>query len=652
MKKSFNILALILLLFSVQVKAQKVMEKKAFDHYEALEFADATEVFEKLIHKGKAPLNWLKTNAEAYYKQAEYKKAFPYYRRVFRRKDKIELTKEDYFRYAHTLKSVKRYTEAEKLLNEFHLLDQSDSRGIRAIEQKDYQQIIEANSGLFEVGFVRVNSTESDYGPAYYKDQVVFTSARDTGWYKKRIHKWNNRPFTKFYVADIEGRNKRLKNPRLFAEELVSSYHESTPAFTKDGKTMYFTRNNYHNKLVGRNKEGVVLLKVFKAELINNQWANIEELTINSDEFSTAHPALSPDEKFLYFASDRPGGYGKSDLYKSQILVDGKLGEPENLGPEINTEGRESFPFVAPDQILYFASDGHPGLGGLDLFAAKKSEQGIFQLMNLGKPLNSQLDDFALILDENHTGFFTSNRAKGKYKSDNIYRIKLREKIQFGCRKNLRVKVVERQTEEILPNTRVLVFDANKKQLEVGKTNSKGEYFLETASCGDQFYVRAIHPDYEVKEQSIALKNESGLETLRMPLDQRKKNIKEGEDLAKILKIEEIYFDLDQWDIRPDAEIELQKVVDIMNKYPDIKIEIGSHTDSRASKAYNETLSENRAQSTRQWIVNQGINPERITAKGYGEYQLINHCQDDVPCSEEEHQENRRSEFIIIGMQY
>ncbi len=627
------------------------MEKKAFEHFENLEFADAVEVFEKLIHHGKPSMEWLKLTADAYYEQAEYKKAFPYYRRVFRRKINIELTKEDYFKYAHTLKSVRRYTEAEQVLQEVYALDQSDSRALRAIEQKDYQQVIEANSGLFEVGLVRVNSQESDYGPAFFKNQVVFTSARDTGWYKKRLHKWNNRPFTKFYVADIENRNKELKDVKPFAEELESPYHESTPAFTKDGKTMYFTRNNYLNKKASRSKEGVVLLKIYKAELKNGKWQNIQELPFNSDEFSTAHPALSPDEDVMYFSSDRPGGYGQSDLYKVKIFADGSFGEPKNLGPEINTEAREVFPFIAEDELLYFASDGHPGLGGLDLFAAEKSTKGIYQIMNLGTPLNSQLDDFALILSEDQTGFFSSNRTKGKYKSDNIYRIKLREKIEFGCRKNLRVIVVARDTEEVLPNTRVLVFDENRKQLEVGKTNADGEYFLQKASCGDQFYVRAVHPSYEVKEQSISLKNETGLESLRMPLDQRMKNIKEGEDLAKILQIEEIYFDLDKWDIRPDAELELQKVVDIMEKYPDIKIEIGSHTDSRASKAYNETLSENRAQSTRQWIVDQGIEPERITAKGYGEYQLVNHCEDGVPCTEEEHQQNRRSEFIIVDMQ-
>lgn len=626
------------------------MESKAIDHFEAFEYADAVEVFEKLIHHGKPSIEWLKLTAEAYYEQAEYKKAFPYYRRVFRRKDKINLSKEDYFNYAHTLKSVKRYTEAEQVLQEFYELDKTDARAIKAIEQKDYQQIIEANSGLFEVGLVSVNSQESDYGPAYYKNQVVFTSARDTGWYKKRLHKWNNRPFTKFYVADIENRNKELKDVRPFADELVSPYHESTPAFTKDGKTMYFTRNNFSNKKAKRSKEGVILLKIFKAELVDGTWKNIQELNINSDEFSTAHPALSPDEKYLYFSSDRPGGFGKSDLYKAEILADGSLGEPQNLGPEINTEAREVFPFLATDELLYFASDGHPGLGGLDVFAAGKSEEGIYQIMNLGSPLNSQLDDFALIIAEDQTGFFSSNRTKGKYKSDNIYRIKLREKIEFGCRKNLRVKVIDRVTEEVLPHTKIMVFDSNKKQIETGKTNNKGEYFLEKASCGDRFYVRAVNKNYEVKEQSIALKNETGLETLRMPLDQRKKNIKEGEDLAKILQIEEIYFDLDKWNIRPDAEVELQKVVEIMHKYPDIKIEIGSHTDSRASKAYNEKLSENRAQSTRQWIVDQGIEANRITAKGYGEYQLVNHCEDDVPCTEEEHQKNRRSEFIIVEM--
>lgn len=627
------------------------MESKAIEHFEALEYADAVEVFERLLHKGKVPNEWLRLTAEAYYHQAEYKKAFPYYRRVFRRKDKINLSKEDYFNYAHTLKSVKRYTEAEQVLQEFYELDKTDARAIKAIEQKDYQQIIEANSGLFEVGLVSVNSQESDYGPAYYKNQVVFTSARDTGWYKKRLHKWNNRPFTKFYVADIENRNKELKDVRPFADELVSPYHESTPAFTKDGKTMYFTRNNFSNKKAKRSKEGVILLKIFKAELVDGTWKNIQELNINSDEFSTAHPALSTDEKYLYFSSDRPGGFGKSDLYKAEILADGSLGKPQNLGPEINTEAREVFPFLATDELLYFASDGHPGLGGLDVFAAEKSEKGIYQVMNLGSPLNSQLDDFALIIAEDQTGFFSSNRTKGKYKSDNIYRIKLREKIEFGCRKNLRVKVIDRATEEVLPYTKIMVFDPNKKQIETGKTNNKGEYFLEKASCGDRFYVRAVNKNYEVKEQSIALKNETGLETLRMPLDQRKKNIKEGEDLAKILQIEEIYFDLDKWNIRPDAEVELQKVVDIMHKYPDIKIEIGSHTDSRASKAYNEKLSENRAQSTRQWIVDQGIEANRITAKGYGEYQLVNHCEDDVPCTEEEHQQNRRSEFIIVEME-
>ncbi|MGM0635192.1 MAG: OmpA family protein [Bacteroidota bacterium] len=645
-----TIVLIISFLFSLSGFSQKIILNKADQDYEVFAYVDAVEIYEKVLDKGYRNAEILKKTANSHYFKADYRKAFPYYRRLFRYAN--DLAPEYYYRYAQTLKSVSRYSEADEILEEFYQMNQSDSRARLAKLQPDYRDNIRANSGLFDIGITTINSQESDYGASYYKDQLVFTSARDTGGIKKRVHRWTNSAFTKLYVADLNPRNKELTNVRAFSESLTTKYHESTPAFTKNGETVYFTRNNYVPDKAKRNQEGTILLKIYRAKFDGNDWHQIEELPFNSDEFNTAHPALSPDENYLYFASDRPETNGKSDLFKVEILEDGSFGEPENLGAKINTSGRESFPFVAHDGKLFFSSDGHPGLGGFDVYVTEFNEekQTYETPQNLGEPINSKVDDFALVLTKDSTGFFTSKRKSGKFKNDNIYRIKQQRGIAFNCKRKMRPKIYDRDTEEPIQYARIRIYDENYNLLEDAKTDEYGEYVSKADQCGGKYYIRVDKKSYETEEVSIILPMEYGVETVRIPLNKRRKAIQKGKDLKEILHIKEIYFDLDKAKIRPDAEVELAKIVEIMKKYPEMKIEIGSHTDSRQTHEYNEDLSQRRADSTRSWIISQGVDAERIKAKGYGETQLVNECADGVPCSEEKHQENRRSEFIILEL--
>jgi outer membrane protein OmpA-like peptidoglycan-associated protein len=371
-------------------------------------------------------------------------------------------------------------------------------------------------------------------------------------------------------------------------------------------------------------------------------------LPFNSNEYSIAHPTLSVDEKTLYFASDMPGTLGQSDLFRVKINGDGTYGAPENLGPEINTEGRETFPFVSNDNELYFASDGRPGLGGLDVFVARiEVDQSFYGIQNVGEPINSKQDDFAFFINsKSRNGFFTSNREGGKG-YDDIYRFVENKKLT--CEQDLSGQVTDLETKEMLTNTKMSLFDANFKPLQVTQTDAQGRYSF-AVDCSKTYYVRAEKDEYQTKEGSVKTKRFSGSKDYSMALERRIKPIAVGTDLAKTLDIPMIYFDLDKSAIRKDASYELAKVLEVMQQYPEMKIEVRSHTDSRQTANYNEKLSDRRAKATVAWLVKNGINSARLIGKGYGETMLVNQCSDGVKCTEEEHQANRRSEFIIVSM--
>jgi outer membrane protein OmpA-like peptidoglycan-associated protein len=479
---------------------------------------------------------------------------------------------------------------------------------------------------------------------------VVFTSARDTGNFSKKIHTWTGENFTNLFVADLSNEGA-LSNVDKYGKKLNSKFHESTPVFTKDGKTVYFTRNNFNDGKKGKDANRITLLKIYKATLEDSTWNNITELPFNSDNYSVAHPSLSSDEKTLYFSSNMTGTLGQSDIFKVKINEDGSFGTPENLGASINTEGRESFPFITAKNELYFASDGHPGLGGLDIFISKMEKDGTFKdVQNVGEPANCAKDDFALIIDTTtKLGFLTSNREGGVGKDD-IYKFLETKEIEFPCDQVLSGLVTDIETGVILANTKVTLFDDKFIKLKEVVSDKDGKYNFGTIECGKKYYVRAELANYNTKETPIIIVKETGKTELPIELDKAVKKLGVGDDLAKAFGIKIIYFDLDKSEIRTDAAIDLAKIVDVMKEYPNMKVDVRSHTDSRQTFKYNEILSDRRAKSTVAWMIKNSITADRLTEKGYGETQLVNKCADKVKCSEEEHQLNRRSEFIITAL--
>lgn len=630
--------------------AQTWYEIKASNDNQNGAYVDVLKVYEVMIQQGFSNQKILQKTADAYFFQGEYRKAYPKYRSLFRRYK--DLAPVYYFRYAHSLKSVSRYDEAKELMQEFSVKFPSHQQFVAFSDKPNYVEEIQAKSKDYDIGLTAINSLEADFAPSYYKDKVVFTSARDTGNFVKHRHKWNESPFTKLYVAHMDDRTRELSQVNVFSKQLnTSDYHESSTAFTSDGKVMYFTRNNFLNKQKNTNSQGVQLLKIYRAFWKNGEWQEEEELSINSDNYNTAHPALSADEKTLYFVSDRPGGFGMSDLWKVEIFADAQLGNPINLGQHINTPNRETFPFISKKGLLYFASDGHLGLGGLDIFVAKTNANNEFdQIQNIGAAINSRYDDFAMVIDSTGNGFFSSNRRVGRYEKDNIFRLKQYFSPSFETNLIKKIRVTDETTALPITQTTVKVLNAEYEQINKVTTDENGALMLQLPDEQQEVYLRFENEDYEIKEITLQLEEFSNLGTLEVQLRKRLQEIKKGKDLAVILAIEEIYFDLDKYNIREDAAIELAKVLTIMKAYPDITIEIGSHTDSRASKTYNNTLSQNRAEATKNWLVQNGIEAQRISAKGYGESKLVNECADGVECTEEKHQENRRSEFIIIDM--
>lgn len=641
--KNYILLITILCSFSFNGHAQKAKLAAADKKYDNYAYIDAIKTYERVAQKGYKSVDMFQKLGNAYYFNSDYQNAAKWYAELFAMN--TELAPEYYYRYSHSLKSIGDFKKSDEMLALFNQKSGNDSRG--KLSKSDYLAEIKANSGRYDVEDAGINSKYSDYGSAIYLDKVVFTSSRDTGSLAQRKHKWTNQYFTNLYSADL-GDGMTPGAVKKFDKAINTRFHESTPAFTKDGKTMFFTRNNYIDGEKGKSESKVTLVKIYQASLENGKWDNVKEVPFNSNNYSTAHPALSLDEKTLYFSSDMPGTFGQSDLYKVKINEDGSFGSPENLGNTINTEGRETFPSVTDENEIYFASDGHPGLGGLDIFVSKINPDGTFgRVQNIGEKANSNKDDFAYLIDtKTRRGFFTSNRDGGQG-YDDIY--KFLETKRLLCQQELYGEITDLETKALLTDAKVSLFDSRFNLVSVTNSDEKGNYSF-TVECGKTYNVRAEKIEYTTKEQKVTVDDKRGKTHLPIALEKATCKVAIGDDLGKCFGIKMIYFDLDKYDIRREAAFDLEKILDVLSQNPTMKLDIRSHTDSRQTFKYNEVLSEKRAKSTINWLIKNGVDPSRLTGRGYGETQLVNQCADGVKCSEEEHQLNRRSEFIITGL--
>jgi outer membrane protein OmpA-like peptidoglycan-associated protein len=644
--KTITISAL-LLTCSLAIGQEKKVQKVT-DNFNNYAYAEAIESYESLLKQGYTDQEIFKNLGNANYFNANYDEAAKWYGKLFDLENQ-EQDSQYLYRYAQSLKSIEEYTESDKWMKKLEIAKGNDLRAKKYATNDNYLETIKENSGRYNIKNLAINSSSSDFAPSLNGKQLVFSTARDSGLFTRRIHNWNNKSFLNLYSADIS-ENGELSNTNKLNGLLNKKTHESSTAFTKDGNTMYFTRNNSKNGKFSRDNEGVSRLKIFRAKLIDGAWTNIEELPFNNDSYSVAHPALNADESKLYFASDMEGSLGASDIFVVDINTDGSFGSPKNLGPGVNTESRETFPFITESNILYFASDGHPGLGGLDIFAANLADSESNNTINLGSPINTTEDDFSLILnEETKTGYFASNRKDGKG-DDDIYSFKETEELKFEFESTLDGIVKNLENGDILANAKVQIQDADGSILASATADEKGYFNIPFKSTSKELSTVITLDDFEVGGRSF-MPSKYGV-TIEFLLAPISNNVAVGEDVGKYLNMPMIYFDFDKSNIRADAQLELDKIVAFMNEYPEVKIEIGSHTDSRGNDSYNLSLSEKRAQATRNYIIDMGIDASRLSAKGYGETQLTNNCGNYIEnvneCSNKQHELNRRSEFIII----
>ncbi|WP_317194052.1 OmpA family protein [Luteirhabdus pelagi] len=607
--------------------AQNKQTEKADELYEQLAYTDAAEAYLKLVKKGKADDYVYTQLGNSYYYINDTKNAERYYKRVV---DKPETDAEIVYNYAQVLKANQEFSEYNSYMKKFAQMKPNDSRAKEFMKNPNYiPMIMEGREKYTVTNLKDLNSKYSDFGGTVVDNDFYFASGRNTS---RKTYNWNEEPFLDLYKAQIVGNT--VKNANLVEGDVNTKYHESNAVISADGKRMYFDRNDYYDGDYDKSSAGVNQINLFYADKVGGEWKDIQSAPFNNDEYSVGHPALSKDGNTLYFSSDMPGGMGGADLYKVSVSADGTFGEPVNLGSGINTEGKEVFPFVDDNGTLYFSSDGHLGLGGLDVFYAEASGSGFGDVENMGKGINSPKDDFAIRYDSNtNEGYVSSNRSGGKG-SDDIYGI---NKL---CEVMINVMVKDSNSDQPLSGATVALYDSKENRLATKTTDANGMAEF-VAACDQDHVVQASLSNYESNATEVDAASDTEIDTtiaLR-PIEE----IIEDDKVV----LNPIYFEFDKSNIRPQAAFELDKLVTLMEKYPDMKIKVESHTDIRGSDRYNQNLSERRAQSTVQYVISKGISKDRISGEGFGEQRPINTC--GMNCTEEEHLENRRSEFIIVA---
>jgi len=631
------------------VGAQKAKARAVGQDYEKLSYIKTSQVLLEVVENGYKNKEVLEQLANSFYFNSNMQEASRWYGELFQLTEDVD--PELYFRYALALKGVEDYAASDKWMQKFNTVSPSDQRSKAFLSRPDYKSVIDAKANeLIEVRNLDLNTAFSDFGATESNGNIVFASSRGDG----EIYAWNDQPYLDLYTAHRYA-DGAFSEPVPFQDDINTKFHESSAAFTQDETLMFFTRNNYYKGRKGKDKDGTNRLQLFRAKKnAEGQWEDIAPVHFNSDAHSVSHPAISLDGTRLYFASDMEGSIGQSDIYVVDIKKDGTLGTPRNLGSSINTEGRETFPFVNTSGDLYYSTDGLPGLGGLDIYVSKALDQkvatssaGQFVVENVAAPINSSADDFAfyenLVTEQ---GYFSSNRPGGKG-DDDIYSFQL-----LDCRQLVNGVVVDKNTRDIIPRANVTLYDSEGNELERLVADGSARFAFDL-DCDKEYIVRASKEGYSTDEKRFTAPNDNTPLELDLALERDAIALEPCDDLAKVLDIPMIYFDLDKYEITYIAEIELQKVLAVLNQYPSMTIDIRSHTDCRATRAYNEVLSTNRANATRQYLIDKGVPADRLTAKGYGESQLVNSCAceptNNSSCTEFEHQKNRRSEFIITS---
>jgi len=648
-------LSLITVFRALPAQAQSEL-RKANRLYDNLEYFLALEQYEKAIGKKEPSLATAEKIAHAYRFTDGTEKAENWYAKVLKFS---QANPENIFYYAEMLRSNGKYAEAKNQYVDY-------GARVPAGKEKATKMILAVDKAIAwlkrppaaEVKLAEgLNSEDADFGPAPLNNGLVFASDRSTGDKNEQIYGWTGRPYLKLYTSTKAANGESWTQPTLLTASINTAFHNGPATATIDNKIMFFTRTNLvrvKDKNVDNDptnwavrplaSDYVNRLEIFSVERQGNDWVNVKPFPYNQvTDYSVGHPALSPDGNLLYFASDMPGGQGETDIYFCEKQADGSWGRPVNAGSVINTSGKEEFPSFGPDGTLYFASNQHPGFGGLDMFSAQGSRAAWSQVRNMYSPLNSAKDDYSMMLDASgEEGFFSSNRSSNKGTAD-IFTFRLLKKPAILAVTTLesRRDTKGRTTLTPLAGVRLRLNTQRVSDSLIASSNEKGEHNFDVKK-GFTYALRGTKDLFLTQSKVVPVDTSSKSDIVRVTL------IFNRNQRDNIIALDNIYFDLDKYDIRPDAALELDNVVQVLKDNPGLKIEMGSHCDSREAEGYNQILSENRAKATVDYLILKGVDAKRLTAKGYGESRHVNNCFDGVSCSEEEHQRNRRTEFKIL----
>ena len=625
--KNIKIFIALIVMSSLSATAQNKATESADKHFAKYEFVEAIEDYTKLVENGKADTYVYAQLGEANYNIFNTVESERWYAKALETSEDAEMV----YKYSQMLKANEKYQEANAQMERFAQLKPRDDRAKAFKSNPDYLPSILDKAKEYTIQNLEINTENSDFGGAVYNSQLYFTTARNNA---RRNYGWNDQPFLDVYVSNIltDGTYQEADPVR---GDINTKYHEGTVAFSPDGNTMYFSRESYFDGEFEKDSLSNTkfsIIHLYKATKEGDKWRNVEALSLNNSNYSVNSPALSADGKTLYFHSNMPGGFGLFDLYKAPVNDDGTVGEPVNLGDKVNTEGNEKFPFSSSNGTLYFSSDGHLGLGGLDVFYM--SETG--DIVNAGVPVNSNVDDFAFTVnEETGEGFVSSNRSGGKG-GDDIYALKR----LVPCNVNVITTVVDNDTNNPLAGVAVKITDASGRVLLSQTTDANGQVEY-TVSCDKSLEISGVLEDYASNTLSFAGSKEKEV-LLQLNLDPLDKII-----VLDRVVLNPILFDFDKSNITQQGAFELDKLVSVMQKYPNMVILAESHTDNRGPASYNERLSDRRAKSTVQYVISKGIDASRISGVGKGENEPKIDCKSK--CTEAEHQTNRRSEFIIVS---
>jgi len=632
--KNIKLLFIAIVLIGTSAIGQTQKQKRAERQFDSFSFVKAIQTYEKMVDTSFNQYYAMRKLGDAYIMLRQPEKALPIYEQVVQQEN---VPSEYFLYYAQTLRATGNYKDSKEWMKKYR--DAGNKEDTRV---KNFFKNEDLASGIFNsvekntISKVDFNSKYNDFGAVAYNDQIIFASSRHLAAAVKRVYAWDNQPLLDLYQVPAEGGT--TDNVVALGGNINTIHHEGPATYSPLKNKIYFSRNTSSDV-----ENGMMQVGIYSADLVDGKWANVQPTNLNNPNYIVYHPSLNKNASKLYFASDMPGGFGGTDIYVSAVNADGSLGEAKNLGAIVNTEGNEAFPFIHPEEgTLYFSSDGFVGYGLMDVFASVKgANDEIVNVINLGEPINSKKDDFGYYLSEDgFKGYISSNR-KGGVGGDDIYAFTRIPPL------TLKGQIFDAINNEPVAGAKVILARENGEEIAYFMTEVDGSY-THLIPRDEKFVLKGSKEKYQNVQQDFS---SFGLEKEKELVVNLNIALAPIEDVVILADLGIIYFDFDKSDIRPDAGLELDKVVSLMNKYPGMVIRLESHTDSRAEDDYNMKLSARRAKSTYDYIISKGINAERIPKyEGFGETQLVNKCSNGVPCSAADHQLNRRTEFVILKM--